>query len=119
MLHRISLLALTTVSAASAAVPACYKDVLPLLQRERCRYDFNWQLVYVLDKPLVLPKGSRIECTPHFDNSSNNPFNPDHKAVVHFDDQTRDKMMIGFSHVTVPASADPKNLFCTRHAVGD
>jgi hypothetical protein len=50
---------------------------------------------------------------------SNNPFNPDPKAVVHFDDETRDEMMIGFSDVTVPASADPKNLFCTRNAVGD
>ena len=26
------------------------------------RYDFNWQLGYLPEKPIVLPKGSRIEC---------------------------------------------------------
>jgi hypothetical protein len=30
------------------------------------RYDFNWQLVYTLKKPLALPKGSRLECVAHF-----------------------------------------------------
>lgn len=83
------------------------------------RYDFNWQLVYVLDKPLALPKGSRIECTAHFDNSSNNPWNPDPKAVVHFGDQTWDEMMIGFFDVAIPVSADPKNLFRTPQPTGD
>jgi len=83
------------------------------------RYDFNWQLVYVLDKPLPLPKGTRIECTAHFDNSVNNPFNPDPKAVVHFGDQTWDEMMIGFFDVAVPASSDPKNLFRVRQPTGD
>src|SRR5262249_5245232 len=29
------------------------------------RFDFNWQLFYYLDKPKLLPKGTRIECTAH------------------------------------------------------
>ena len=36
------------------------------------KYDFNWQLAYETAKPIVLPKGTRIECTAHFDNSANN-----------------------------------------------
>ena len=40
-------------------------------------YDFNWQLTYELAQPKLLPKGTVIECTAHFDNSANNPYNPD------------------------------------------
>src|SRR5438270_3600158 len=52
------------------------------------KYDFNWQLEYRLAEPLVLPKGTRIECTAHFDNSVNNPFNPDPSKEVRWGDQT-------------------------------
>src|SRR5438034_2812660 len=41
------------------------------------QYDFSWQLEYRFAEPLVLPKGTRIECTAHFDNSIDNPYNPD------------------------------------------
>jgi hypothetical protein len=68
------------------------------------KYDFNWQLGYQLAKPIVLPKGTRIECTAHFDNSINNPYNPDPTREVKWGDQTWEEMMIGFFSVTV----DPK-----------
>jgi hypothetical protein len=68
------------------------------------KYDFNWQLGYVLEKPLVLPKGTRIECTAHFDNSANNPYNPDPTQTVKWGDQTWEEMMIGWFSVAV----DPK-----------
>ena len=45
-------------------------------------YDFGWQTYYVLKEPILLPKGSRIDCLAHFDNSSNNPYNPDSKKLV-------------------------------------
>jgi peroxiredoxin len=60
------------------------------------RYDFNWQSIYRLEKPLRLPAGSRIECTARFDNSAKNPNNPDPKKTVRWGDQTWDEMMIGF-----------------------
>ena len=41
------------------------------------KYDFNWQPYYYLETPKLLPAGTRIECTAYFDNSANNPFNPD------------------------------------------
>jgi peroxiredoxin/mono/diheme cytochrome c family protein len=60
------------------------------------RYDFNWQTTYHFSEPVKLPAGSRIECMAHFDNSENNPNNPDPKATVRWGDQTWQEMMIGF-----------------------
>jgi peroxiredoxin len=65
------------------------------------RYDFNWQTNYHLKKPLKLPAGTKITCTAHFDNSPDNPNNPNPKAYVHWGDQTWDEMMIGFCEYTV------------------
>ncbi len=59
-------------------------------------YDFNWQSIYRLDKPLKLPAGSRLECVAHFDNSTKNPNNPDPKKTVRWGEQTWEEMMIGF-----------------------
>jgi peroxiredoxin len=61
------------------------------------RYDFNWQSHYRLAKPLDLPAGTRIECTAHFDNSADNPNNPDPTKEVRWGDQTWEEMMIGFA----------------------
>jgi hypothetical protein len=66
------------------------------------KYDFNWQPYYYLETPKLLPKGTRIEATAVFDNSPNNPFNPDPKATVFWGPQTWDEMMIGWFDVAVP-----------------
>ncbi|MBI2807455.1 MAG: redoxin domain-containing protein [Planctomycetes bacterium] len=60
------------------------------------RYDFGWQSNYILAKPLLLPAGTRIECTAHFDNSAKNPNNPNSKTLVFWGEQTWHEMMIGF-----------------------
>jgi peroxiredoxin len=60
------------------------------------RYDFAWQAAYRLDQPLALPAGSKIHCTAHFDNSTNNLNNPDPTKLVRWGDQTWEEMMIGF-----------------------
>jgi len=64
------------------------------------RYDFNWQLVYRLAEPLALPKGSKLECVAHFDNSANNKFNPDPSKEVKWGPQTWEEMMIGWFDYT-------------------
>ena len=69
------------------------------------KYNFNWQLEYRLAANLVLPKGTRIDCVAHFDNSSNNKFNPDPTKDVKWGDQTWEEMMIGWFTYVVPASA--------------
>ncbi len=77
-----------------------YEVVYPDGKRETLlsvpRYDFNWQSNYRLEKPLHLPAGTRIECTAHYDNSKDNPNNPDPNKTVRWGDQTWDEMMIGF-----------------------
>lgn len=74
------------------------------------KYDFNWQLGYQLAKPMVLPRGTRIECTAHFDNSVNNPYNPDPSKEVRWGDQTWEEMMIGWFSVSVDPKANIANL---------
>ena len=59
-------------------------------------YDFAWQSVYRLKVPKVMPRGTRIECLAHFDNSPGNSKNPDATALVRWGEQTWDEMMIGY-----------------------
>lgn len=66
------------------------------------QWDFNWQLRYELAEPVLVPKGAVLRCTAHFDNSAENPANPDPNATVKFGDQTWEEMMFGFY-----ASIDP------------
>ncbi len=60
------------------------------------RWDFNWQNVYQLKEPLKLHKGARLHAVAHWDNSTNNPLNPDPAKSVHFGLQTWDEMMVGW-----------------------
>ncbi|HEY6393428.1 MAG TPA: thiol-disulfide isomerase [Bryobacteraceae bacterium] len=73
-------------------------------------YDFNWQLTYDLAQPKLLPKGTVIECTAHFDNSANNKYNPDPTKEVHFGEQTWEEMMFGFFDVSVPMNKTAMDL---------
>ena len=56
------------------------------------KYDFNWQTYYIYAEPLAVPKGTRLEATAHYDNSPNNPSNPDPKVEVHWGEQTWQEM---------------------------
>ncbi len=60
------------------------------------RYDFNWQLLYRAAEPVLVQAGSRIEATAWYDNSAENPNNPDPSAEVRWGDQTEEEMMIGY-----------------------
>ncbi|MBL9123376.1 MAG: redoxin domain-containing protein [Planctomycetaceae bacterium] len=60
------------------------------------RYDFNWQLRYDLAEPKRMPAGTKIVCHGRYDNSRDNPFNPDPEKTVHFGEQTWDEMINGF-----------------------
>jgi len=80
------------------------------------RYNWHWQLWYNLATPIVLPKGARIECTAHFDNSPNNPDNADPKKEVTWGDQSWDEMMVGFFNLEFPAGMDVRNVFVQKAA---
>jgi mono/diheme cytochrome c family protein len=92
-----------------------YTAVYPTGEREVLlsvpRYDFNWQLGYLLEKAKTLPKGTRIECVAHFDNSRNNPANPDPSKEVRWGDQSWEEMMIGWFDVAIAPDRDPMDLF--------
>lgn len=60
------------------------------------RYDFNWQTGYEFVEPVALPAGTRIEVTAHWDNSADNPFNPDPTVDVGWGAESTDEMLIGF-----------------------
>jgi thiol-disulfide isomerase/thioredoxin/mono/diheme cytochrome c family protein len=60
------------------------------------RYDFNWQLRYTLRDPLDAPAGSTLIGTAWYDNSAENPANPDPTKTVRWGPQTYDEMMLGY-----------------------
>ena len=78
------------------------------------KYDFNWQLFYYLEKPVTLPKGTRLEITAYFDNSTANPGNPDPTTEVRWGDQSWEEMVAGFFDVSVDPRVDPKSLFMKK-----
>jgi hypothetical protein len=75
------------------------------------KYDFSWQLFYYLTEQKALPAGTRLHCVAHFDNSPNNPANPDATKSVSWGDQSWEEMMIGFFDVAVAPDKDPMDLF--------
>jgi hypothetical protein len=74
-------------------------------------YDFFWQQSYPLKTPRLLPKGTKLQWTAWFDNSANNPHNPDPKAEVHWGEQSWEEMMVGFFDVAVEANVDKVGSF--------
>ena len=59
-------------------------------------YDFNWQLAHELEKPLRVPAGTQIIAVGAFDNSSQNPANPDPSIEINWGEQSWDEMFMGF-----------------------
>ena len=74
------------------------------------RYDFNWQLTYVPKQPIKITKGTAVECSAWYDNSANNPHNPDPKVDVKFGDQSWEEMMFGFFNVAFDPSIKVQDL---------
>ncbi len=62
------------------------------------RYDFNWQCEFYLEKPLLLPAGSRVINKWTYDNSTRNRGNPDPKKDIAFGEQTTEEMLAFFLH---------------------
>jgi hypothetical protein len=73
-------------------------------------YKWHWQLWYTLADPILLPKGTKIECTAHFDNSANNPDNADPTKEVRWGDQSWDEMMVGFFNLAFDVNMPVKDI---------
>jgi hypothetical protein len=68
------------------------------------KWDLNWQLAYTLAEPLALSAGTRVKVTGWWDNSANNPANPDPSVDVAWGEQSWEEMLVGFMNVAVDPS---------------
>ena len=59
-------------------------------------YSFNWQLVYRFQDPILIEKGSVLMLTAHFDNSPNNPANPDPTKAIRWGDKSEEEMFSNY-----------------------
>ncbi len=65
-------------------------------------YDYNWQLYYEYPQPKLLPAGTRVECEMTYDNSTNNPSNPDPNKAISFGlDTVQDEMAFGWMYYSI------------------
>ena len=72
------------------------------------RYDFNWQTGYDFEQPVSVPAGTKIDVVAHWDNSADNPFNPDPTIDVTWGPESTDEMLIGFVDYVVKDGVSPK-----------
>jgi hypothetical protein len=75
------------------------------------RWNFDWQIGYELEKPLLLPKGTRLVAIAHYDNSLNNKYNPDPATEVHWGDQNWEEMQSGFLGMVVDVNVNAAKIF--------
>jgi hypothetical protein len=65
------------------------------------KYDFGWQTTYMFEEPIHLPRGTKMHCVAHFDNSADNRANPDPTKEVTWGEQTWEEMMFGWFEVAL------------------
>ncbi len=63
------------------------------------QYDFGWQTTYIFDEPKRVPKGTKMQCVAHFDNSADNLNNPDPTKEVRYGPQTWEEMCYGWFEI--------------------
>ncbi len=80
---------------------AIYPDGTSEILLDVPRYDFNWQHRYELAEPKRLPAGSLLRSTAVYDNSADNPLNPNPDAEVHEGPQSWDEMFRGYFDVAL------------------
>ena len=82
----------------SAKYVAHYPDGSEEVLLEVPRYDFNWQTSYEYPagQPKRIPAGTEVEFIATWDNSAENPHNPDPTVEVRFGEPTTAEMMFGF-----------------------
>ncbi len=65
-------------------------------------WDFNWQNSYLYQTPITVPANSRVKLTCTFDNSIDNPYNPNTPPkVVRWGEATTDEMALAFVAFTL------------------
>ena len=95
----------------SAHYLAKYPDGTEEVLLDVPRYDFNWQTHYKYHAGgKRIPAGTEIELTMAWDNSADNPANPDPTETVVYGGPTTSEMMFGFvSYADAEAGYNPSN----------
>jgi hypothetical protein len=79
------------------------------------RWDFDWQDTYHFQKPVPAPFGSTLRLRCVFDNSADNPFNPNvPPRPVSWGEQTTDEMALAFVAVSLRFPDSVLDLFALR-----
>jgi hypothetical protein len=78
------------------------------------RYDFNWQIGY--QTSVQVPKGTTLRVDAHYDNSANNPANPNPNRTVYYGEMTWEEMMAPFFGVVVDPGADERKILIGKVA---
>ncbi len=79
----------------SAEFSVIYPDGTEKLLLSVPNYDFNWQTSYEFAEPEFIPAGSKIKQTNWWDNSGQNPANPDPTIEVTWGEQSWEEMLFG------------------------
>jgi hypothetical protein len=76
------------------------KDTVKLIKINE--WDFNWQGSYSFKKPIILPKGTVVHAFAKYDNTVNNPVNPNNPPkLITWGENTSDEMFyLPFSWVS-------------------
>jgi uncharacterized protein (TIGR03437 family) len=83
-----------------ATTPDCLVDIPD--------WDFNWQGTYLYKNPIELAGGSRLRLTCVYDNSTDNPHNPNNPPkTVRWGEETTDEMALAFVGFTLDAGVLP------------
>lgn len=79
---------------------------LPLIEIRA--WDFNWQETYNFKSPVLLPKGTVVKMAAIFDNSADNPNNPNQPPrLMTWGEQTTEEMCIAFMEVALQEETLP------------
>ena len=87
-------------------------------------YDFNWQRYFKFEEPKRVPAGTMIIHRTIYDNSANNPSNPEPDTLVSWGEQTSEEMLYGgisYRYLEPPQPGfivDPQPHFMTSLALG-
>jgi uncharacterized protein (TIGR03437 family) len=71
-------------------------------------WNFNWQGTYLYNNPIELTSGSSLKLTTIFDNSTDNPLNPNNPPKpVRWGEETTDEMSLAFIGFTLNGATLP------------
>lgn len=92
----------------SASFVATYPDGEKEILLSIPKYNYNWHRFYMLEEPKKMPKGTKITMYITYDNSSENPDNPDPTKTVVNGALDTHEMAFGIALYTEPTSTKSK-----------